>query len=70
MLPGGLFNRRSPYTIRASELRQGAYAQRLGIVLRVGGKSVEYFRTFAAPPFRGARAHRTGGLMIGWPLGG
>lgn len=68
-LQGGLFNRSSPYTISAADITRLGYTQRFGLIYRSGAHYVEYFQTFTSAPFRGGRAHRTGGIVVGWPLG-
>lgn len=69
-LQGGMFNRSSPYTIANQDLARVVYRQRVGLVYRSGSRFVEYYRTDATPEFRGARAHRTGGFLIGFRRGG
>ncbi len=64
-LQGGLFNRGSPYTIAASDLSRLVYRQRAGIVFRSGRRYLEYYHSLASPEFRGALAHRSGGIVIG-----
>jgi lipid A 3-O-deacylase len=64
-LQGGLFNRSSPYTVAAHEIARVVYRQHVGIVYRSGARFIEYFHSAATPEFLGARAHRSGGLLIG-----
>jgi lipid A 3-O-deacylase len=64
-LQGGLFNRSSPYTVPAGDVARLVYRQRVGLVYRSGSRFIEYFHSTATPEFRGARAHRSGGLLIG-----
>jgi hypothetical protein len=67
---GGLFNRTSPYTIAAGDVARVVYRQRVGVVYRSGLRFIEYYRTDASPEFRGGRAHRRSGLLIGVRRGG
>lgn len=69
-LQGGLFNRTSPYTIPLRDMARLVYRQQAGIVYRSGSRFIEYYRTDATREFRGARAHRTGGFLIGIRRGG
>ncbi len=64
-LQGGLFNRRSPYTIATGDIARAVYTQRLGVVYRGDRISIEFFRALTSPEFAGARSHRTGGVSIG-----
>ncbi len=68
-LQGGLFNRSSPYTITAAELSRAVYRQTVGLVYRSRSMFVEYYGSVATPEFRGARAHRSGGVQFGFVRG-
>lgn len=64
-LQGGLFNRRSPYTVATGDMARAVYTQRLGLVYRGDRIFFEFFRALTGPEFAGARMHRTGGVSIG-----
>ena len=69
-LQGGMFNRSSPYTIRARDVARLVYRQQVGVVYRSGSRFIEYYRTDATREFRGGLAHRSGGFLIGVRRGG
>ncbi len=68
-LQGGLLNRSSPYTIASRDVARAVYRQQIGLVYRSGSRYIEYFQSLASPEFRGARSHRTGGLLFGMTIG-
>ncbi|MCD6012755.1 MAG: lipid deacylase LpxR family protein [Flavipsychrobacter sp.] len=63
-LQGGLFNRKSPYTLGAAEIARGTFQNRYGIVLVYRGIYLEYFQSFITSEFRRGRDHRWGGIQI------
>jgi lipid A 3-O-deacylase len=67
-LQGGLFNRSSPYTIASRDVARAVYRQQVGLVYRSGSRYIEYFHSVASPEFRGARSHKTGGLLFGMTI--
>jgi lipid A 3-O-deacylase len=68
-LQGGLLNRGSPYTIASVDVSRLVYRQRAGLVFRSGRRYIEYYQALASPEFRGARAHRSGGIVFGMSRG-
>lgn len=63
-LQGGVFNKRSPYTISNADMHRVVVRQRAGVVFRGDRFSVEYFRTHVGAEFAGGSAHRTGGIAL------
>ncbi|MBC6608356.1 lipid A deacylase LpxR family protein [Hymenobacter sp. BT188] len=57
-MQGGILNRQSPYTLRASELKRGVVQGSGGVVLAYGGLRFEPSATWVSPEFRGGRTHR------------
>ena len=68
-LQGGLFNRTSPYTIASRDLSRLVYRQQLGIVYRSNTHFFEYYYTVATREFTGGRAHKSGGIVLGFMHG-
>ncbi len=64
-LQGGVFNRSSPYTIKAGDMRRLVFGQRYGVVYRGQRVSLEFFRARNSAEFAGGSAHATGGVSIG-----
>ncbi len=64
-LQGGVFNRRSPYTIASRDVARVVLTQRFGLVYRGDRMFVEFFRAQTGAEFDGAQRHGTGGVAIG-----
>ncbi len=64
-LQGGLFNRSSPYTIPARDMRRLVYGERYGLVYRGRRMSLEFFRARSSAEFAGGSSHATGGISVG-----
>jgi lipid A 3-O-deacylase len=64
-LQGGLFNRASPYTIAAGDLRRIVARQYAGVVYRRGNWFAEYYQSVLSPEFTGADRQRSGGFIFG-----
>lgn len=57
-LQGGVFNRRSLYTLHASQLRRTVAQGSGSLVLAYGGLRLEPSAVWVSPEFRGGRTHR------------
>ncbi len=64
-LQGGLFNRSSPYTIDARDMRRIVVGERFGVVYRGERISFEFFRARTSAEFAGGTSHATGGISVG-----
>ncbi len=65
-LEGPLFNRSSPYTIPAGEIRRVTFQHRYGVVIMRKGLYLEYFQTGTTEEFNNYIFHRTGGIQVGF----
>ena len=65
-LQGGLFNQSSPYTIASGDLSRLVVRAQAGLVFRSGNRYLEYYQSAGTREFRGGRAHRSGGIAIGF----
>ena len=63
-LQGGLFNRHSPYTLRAAQVERVVYGAEVGVVLDRGGFALRFSRSFLGREFRGGLAHQWGELSL------
>jgi len=64
-MQGGVFNRSSPYTIAAKDIKRVTLQQNFGVVLNFRKIYLEYFQSLLSPEFSGGKMHRWGGLKIG-----
>lgn len=64
-LQGGLFNRNSPYTLKASELKRFTFQNNYGIVVSFWKIYAEYYRTYLSQEFKSGREHSWGGVKLG-----
>lgn len=64
-LQGGMFNRSSPYTIRAKDIRRFTFQENFGCVLKWKKLYLEYFQSVRTQEFRNGKKHRWGGIKIG-----
>ena len=67
-MQGGVFNRSSPYTIAAKDIKRLTFQQNFGVVLNFRKIYLEYFQSLLTPEFRGEKMHRWGGIKIGVKL--
>lgn len=67
-LQGGLFNRKSPYTIADSAISRVTLQQNYGIVLQFKKLYFEYSRAELTKEFRTGNYHKWGGFRIGFEL--
>ena len=64
-LEGGVFNRSSPYTIAAGDIKRAVFQNNFGIVFKIKGIYAEYFQSFLSKEFATGGTHRWGGIRIG-----
>ncbi|MEO7309710.1 MAG: lipid A deacylase LpxR family protein [Chitinophagaceae bacterium] len=64
-LQGGVFNRRSPYTIPASQIERITFQANAGIVVTIGKLNVEYCQSYLTREFNTGNYHRWAGLKFG-----
>jgi len=67
-LQGGIFNRKSPYTIANSDVQRLKIQQNYGIVLQFKRLYFEYARSELTKEFRTGDYHKWGGFRIGFEL--
>ena len=63
-LQGGLFNRSSPYTLAAADVRRAVWRGTWGLALAHDGISAAATATWVSPEFAGGRTHRWGQLEL------
>jgi lipid A 3-O-deacylase len=64
-LQGGMFNKSSPYTIKAKDIRRFTFQENFGGVLKWKKIYLEYFQSALTQEFRKGKKHRWGGIKIG-----
>ncbi len=64
MMQGGLFNRKSPYTIAAGDISRLGFQADAGIVVNVKKLYLSYSQSFLSKEFRTGRYHRWGGINL------
>ena len=64
-LQGGLFNKKSPYTIAAKDLTRLTCQADFGLVVNVGKLTLEYTQSLITKEFKTGHLHRWGGVRIG-----
>ena len=67
-LQGGLFNRKSVYTIKGSEIEQFTVQNNFGMVLQYRSIFIEYSQTLLTREFNSGSSHKWGGIRIGFKL--
>lgn len=67
-LQGGLFNRKSPYTITGNDISRVTYQADAGIILNLKRLYLSYTQSFLTKEFRTGKYHRWGGVSIGFAL--
>lgn len=67
-LQGGIFNRKSVYTIANSDLERFTFQNNFGIVLQAGRFYFEYTETLLTREISTANSHDWGGIRIGYKL--
>ena len=63
-LQGGVFNRSSPYTLAAADVRRAVLRSTGGLVLAHGALALSATATWLTPEFAGGRSHRWGQLGV------
>lgn len=64
-MQGGVFNRDSPYTLSAKEVKTITVQTNFGLVAQVHSLYLEYFHTILSTEFEGGLQHKWGGIRIG-----
>ncbi len=64
-MQGGLFNRKSPYTITASDIAHFSFQADAGIVVNFKKLFLSYTQSFLSREFRTGSYHRWGGISVG-----
>lgn len=65
-MQGGLFNRKSPYTIAASDVTRITFQADAGVVVNFRKLYFSYTQSFLTKEFRTGKYHRWGGLSLGF----
>ncbi len=65
-MQGGIFNRKSSYTIAAADISRVTFQASAGVVLNVKKLWLRYSQSFLTKEFRMGRNHRWGGLTAGF----
>lgn len=67
-LQGGLFNRKSPYTISAADVNRVTYQADAGFIVNFKKIYLSYTQSFLTKEFRTGKNHRWGGISLGFAL--
>jgi hypothetical protein len=67
-MQGGLFNRKSPYTIAANDINRITFQADAGVIVNFKKLYLSYTQSFLTKEFRTGRYHRWGGISIGFAL--
>jgi hypothetical protein len=67
-LQGGLFNHKSPYTIRGSDISRVVFQADGGIIVNLKSLFFSYTQSFLTKEFRTGKYHRWGGVSVGFSL--
>lgn len=67
-LQGGVFNKKSPYTLSASEINRFTLQNQIGLMIHRRNISIELSESFLSREFKTGRSHIWGGLGIGIDL--
>jgi lipid A 3-O-deacylase len=67
-MQGGLFNRKSPYTIAAGDVSRITFQADAGIIINFRKLFLSYTQSFLTKEFRTGKYHRWGGFSIGFGL--
>lgn len=67
-MQGGLFNRKSAYTIAAKDISRTTFQADAGVVVHIGKLLLSYTQSFLSKEFRTGKTHRWGGVSIGFKL--
>ena len=64
-LQGGIFNKKSSYTLESNEIEHAVFSSRIGIAGSWKGITLEYFQTSATRSFKAGKPHSWGGIQLG-----
>ncbi len=64
-MQGGLFNRKSPYTIVAADITRLTYQADAGIIVNYKKLLLSYSQSFLTKEFSTGDYHRWGGISVG-----
>ena len=64
-LQGGLFNKSSPYTLSAKDIKRVIFADETGITFQSRSIYLEYFQSISSKEFKTGTYHRWGGIRMG-----
>lgn len=67
-MQGGLFNRKSPYTIAAGDVSRITFQADAGIIVNFKKLYLSYTQSFLTKEFRTGHYHRWGGISVGFAL--
>jgi lipid A 3-O-deacylase len=65
-MQGGLFNKKSPYTIAAADVSRLTYQADAGIIVNYKKLLLSYTQSFLTKEFRSGNYHRWGGITVGF----
>lgn len=68
LMQGGLFNRKSVYTITSSDISRVTFQADAGIIVNFPKLYLSYTQSFLTKEFRTGRYHRWGGFSVGFSL--
>lgn len=67
-LQGGVFNKKSPYTLSPSDINRFTFQNQIGLMMHHKNISIELSESFLSKEFKTGRSHIWGGLGIGIDL--
>ena len=67
-LQGGLFNKKSPYTIPSADLSRITFQADAGVIINFKKFYLFYTQSFISKEFNTGKTHRWGGMSIGFAL--
>jgi len=67
-LQGGLFNKKSPYTISGNDMERFTLATHFGLVIQYRSLFFEYSQSLLTREFKSGKPHAWGGFKIGFKL--
>jgi hypothetical protein len=67
-LQGGVFNRKSPYTISASNMKRFTFQGQLGVMLKIKKFYLELADSYLSKEFKTGKSHKWGSLGVAFEL--
>lgn len=67
-LQGGVFNKKSPYTLSGSEVNRFTLQNQIGLMFHYKKFSIELSESFLSKEFKTGLSHKWGGVGIGFEL--